>query len=153
MIRIRRRGLTSKLFSLIGGVTTGLVITMAVVIPMPGKRVPVLMTHSGPPAVSRAFEAKDLPDQTPAVVQDDQADHCCPSLRATPPDTSGPCLHTSTRNRATRPDRQEHRPSGADKTRYTQQGHASARPGVGARQCLLTQVPSPRRLGQQSPQT
>ncbi len=62
--------MTSKLFSLIGGVTTGLVITMAVVIPMPGKRVPVLMTHSGPPAVSRAFEAKDLPDQTPAVVQD-----------------------------------------------------------------------------------
>lgn len=62
--------MTSKLFSLIGGVTTGLVITMAVVIPMPRKHAPVLMTHSEPPAVSRAFEAKELPDQTPTVVQD-----------------------------------------------------------------------------------
>ncbi|MFO7626227.1 MAG: hypothetical protein R6V62_03080 [Candidatus Fermentibacteraceae bacterium] len=69
MIRIRRQGLTSKLFSLIGGVATGLVITMAVVIPMPGKQIPVLTTNVEPVPAPKAIQVKELSDLTPTVEQ------------------------------------------------------------------------------------
>ena len=42
MLRVRRRELTAKLFSLLGGLTTGLLVTMAVVIPMPSQSVQTL---------------------------------------------------------------------------------------------------------------
>lgn len=70
MIRIHRRELASKLFSLIGGVATGLVVTMAVVIPMPGKRVPVMIAHVQPLPASKTITVKEPSHQTPAVTVD-----------------------------------------------------------------------------------
>lgn len=61
--------MTSKLFSLVGGVATGLVITMAVVIPMPGRQTPVLTTVAEPVPMSKEIEGKELSDLTPTVAQ------------------------------------------------------------------------------------
>lgn len=59
MIRIRRQGLSSKLFSLIGGVTTGLVVTMAVVIPMPGRRLEVPEARTDHARTARVVRTKE----------------------------------------------------------------------------------------------
>lgn len=69
MIRIRRQGLSSKLFSLIGGVTTGLVVTMAVVIPMPGRRIEVPAAHTDRTHASAIVRSKEtFSSDVPAAI-------------------------------------------------------------------------------------
>lgn len=72
MIRIYRRELTSKLFSLIGGVTTGLVVTMAIIVSTPVKRVPVLMTHAEPIQAPKPIQTKEPSDQPSTISRDDE---------------------------------------------------------------------------------
>lgn len=75
MVRIRRQGLSSKLFSLIGGVASGLVITMAVVIPMPGRQMPVLTARAEQPLLSKTVRTKAPSIEAAAfeVVEEGQA--------------------------------------------------------------------------------
>jgi hypothetical protein len=148
--------LASKLFSLIGGVATGLLVTMAVVIPMPGRQMPVLTVQSLPVPAPRPAQVKELSDQTPTVAQEErqpafarpqeQPLHITPSpvlttqSEATLPDQTGRNLVLQQQTRPVEPNRVTHQlaqawqPANSNTPRYlphTASGNHPRRPDPG----------------------
>jgi len=90
VIRIRRQGLSSKLFSLIGGVATGLVITMAVVIPMPRTQIPVLAASTETPVSPNAIQVKEQSDPAPTAERENTPPAVAPRREQTAQITPSP---------------------------------------------------------------